>query len=269
MGTASVTAIYRYPVKGMSPELLSAASFEAGEMLPFDRAFAVECGSKDFDGLAPRFLPKRKFLQLMSNPELAALETSFDADSQILRIFRAGKQVAAGNLSTPIGCQLIEQFLGGFVKQGTLGAPHIVSATGHHFADVPNNFISLINLASVRDLERLIGRPVDPLRFRANLYVDGWEPWFERDLPGRRLAITDQLKFEVNEPISRCAATNVDPRTGSRDMQIPRTLSDVFGHENCGLYLTAIASGTIRHGDTVSVVEAAPSTSAGSDLGIR
>ena len=69
------------------------------------------------------------------------------------------------------------------------GTPHIVSAQGHHFADVPDNFISLINLASVRDIERVAGRPVDPLRFRGNIYVDGWQAWSELDMVGATLTM--------------------------------------------------------------------------------
>ena len=53
--------------------------------------------------------------------------------------------------------------------------------TGHSFSDVAAKCLHIVNLASVRELERTLGRPVDPLRFRANLYLEGMEPWAEFD----------------------------------------------------------------------------------------
>ncbi len=268
MQHATISAIYRYPVKGLSPEPLDTIEIKAGQMLPFDRAFAVENGSRDFDPINPRYFPKAKFLQLMTHEQLAALETHFESDTQQLKILRGGKQVAAGNLSLPIGRQLVEQFLSAYLGSAARGAPRIVCADNHHFADVPDSFISLINLASVKDIERVIGQPVDPLRFRGNIYVEGWEPWQELELLGSRLKINDKSLFTVSAPIDRCAATNVDPNTGTRNLQIPRTLAEVFSHETCGLYLTAIADGDISVKAAISADPTHPAGSANRGLGI-
>ncbi|MGI9463944.1 MAG: MOSC domain-containing protein, partial [Aestuariivirgaceae bacterium] len=173
MPNATITALYRYPVKGLSPDLLDSVDVLAGETFPGDRTYAIENGSRDFDPINPKYFTKIKFLQLMANEQLAALETRFDIESQTLKILREGKQVAAGNLSLPVGRQLIEQFLSAYLGNKARGTPHIVTAQGHHFSDVPDNFISLINLASIRDIERVARRNIDPMRFRGNIYVDG------------------------------------------------------------------------------------------------
>ena len=55
---------------------------------------------------------------------------------------------------------------------------------GGHFMDKPENLVSLINLATVRSLEEQWGYEIDPLRFRANIYIDGAEPWEEFDWVG-------------------------------------------------------------------------------------
>ena len=47
----------------------------------------------------------------------------------------------------------------------------------------------------------------------------------------------------------RCAATEVDPDTGIRDVAVPRTLMDNFGHADCGVYAEVIAGGEIAVGD--------------------
>ena len=59
------------------------------------------------------------------------------------------------------------------MKAELRGAPKIVHAPGHSFSDVAAKCVHIVNLASVRELERMLGRPVDPLRFRANLYLEG------------------------------------------------------------------------------------------------
>ena len=89
--------------------------------------------------------------------------------------------------------------------------------------------------------------PVDPLRFRGNLHVDGWPAWQEFDLLGQTLAVGD-VRLKVVKRIVRCAATNVEPRTGIRDLEIPKTLMQAFGHMDCGVYAEVTAGGDDRCG---------------------
>ena len=70
---------------------------------------------------------------------------------------RDGKQVARGQLSTPLGRQLIEQFFAAYMKTELRGAPKIVHAPGHSFSDVAAKCLHIVNLASVRELERSLG----------------------------------------------------------------------------------------------------------------
>ncbi len=53
-----IAAIYRYPVKGLSACSLRAVHLIAGEMIAFDRAWAIENGPGRFDPDAPTHLPK-------------------------------------------------------------------------------------------------------------------------------------------------------------------------------------------------------------------
>ena len=65
------------------------------------------------------------------------------------------------------------------------GPPKILHADGHSFSDVARKVVSIINLASVAAVEDMVGAPVNPLRFRGNVYVEGWPAWSELDLVGR------------------------------------------------------------------------------------
>src|SRR6202021_3783119 len=100
---------------------------------------------------------------------------------------------------------------------------------------VAKKVVSIINLASVAAIEAAVGAPVDPLRFRANLYVDGWPAWHEFELLNQTLAIGD-ARLKVVKRIVRCAAVNVDPESAARDLNIPQALMRRLGHADCGVY---------------------------------
>ena len=247
-----VAALCRYPVKGLSAERLESVAVEAGQTIPFDRAYAIENGLGRFDPDQPRHLPKINFLMLMRDERLATLAARFDTDSETLTLLRDGKQVARGQLTTPIGRSLIEQFLAAYMQAELRGRPKIVSAAGHSFSDVSAKCVHIVNLASVRELERHVGRPVDPLRFRANLYIDGLEPWVELGWLDKAVTV-GAAQLSVFMRTQRCAATNVDPANGARDMAIPAALQRGWGHMDFGVYAKVASSGLIATGDAVTV----------------
>jgi len=249
---ATIRAIYRYPVKGLSAEPLAAATLNPGETLLGDRSYAIENGPSGFDPAMPRYLPKQRFLMLMKNERLARLGTGFDDAAQMLVIRESGAEVARGDLRTAAGRAAIEGFFARFCADELRGPPKVLAAPGHSFSDVAKKVVSIINLASVAAIEGLVGRPVDPLRFRGNLYVEGWPAWGEFGLLGQDIAIGTQARAKVVKRIVRCAATNVEPGTGVRDLDIPSTLLRSLGHADCGIYAEVIAGGAIAAGDPVS-----------------
>jgi uncharacterized protein YcbX len=249
-----IASLYRYPVKGLSPQRLERIAVKAGETIPWDRAYAIENGPSRFDPENPKYLPKVNFLMLMRNERLAALQTEFDEKTQTLIVHRDGKQVTRGQLDTKLGRQLIEQFMAGFLKQELKGRPRIVSSPGHSFSDVAAKCVHLVNLATVRDLEKVVGRPLNPLRFRANVYFDGAAPWAEKSWPGRQLK-AGGVRLKVFTETDRCEATNVNPETAERDAAIPPTLQRTFGDMSLGVYATVIEGGQLKPGDRIELVE--------------
>ena len=246
-----VASLYRYPVKGLSPEPMHSVSLQPGQTVPFDRAYAIENGGGRFDPAAPRYLPKVNFLMLMRDERLASLQTKFDDATGTLTVMRDGKQVARGQLSTPLGRQLIEQFVAAYMKTELRGAPKIVHAEGHSFSDVSAKCLHIVNLASLRELEKAVGRPVDPLRFRANVYVDGLEPWSEFGWEHKQIGL-GPVRLDVFARTQRCEATNVDPSTGARDMAVPAQLTRAWGHQDFGIYAKVATGGDLAVGDAVT-----------------
>ena len=246
-----INALYRYPVKGLSGESLPRATLQTGAYFPGDRLFAIENGPSGFDEAAPEHQPKIKFLMLMRNARLAKLETRFDDATQNLTIWRDGKPVTRGDLSTPLGRSIIEQFFAAFMQDELRGAPKLLTAPEKfRFTDSKSGFVSLINLASVRDLGRVLGTDIDPLRFRGNILIDGLEPWQEFDFIGKILKI-GEAELEVTKRIDRCAATNVNPVDATRDLNIPNTLMRAFGHVDCGIYARVTKTGDIQPQDKI------------------
>jgi uncharacterized protein YcbX len=252
-----IEAIYRYPVKGLSPERLARGELSPGQTLPGDRAYAIENGPCGFDPAAPAYFPKQRFLMLMRNERLAGLDTHYNDVSHTLTVRRDGREVAHGDLRTPDGRATIELFFARYCADELHGPPKVLQAPGHSFSDVAAKVISIINLASVAAIENLVGAPVDPLRFRGNLYVAGWPAWHEFDLVGRELAV-GPARLRVKMRIVRCAATNVEPRTGIRDLNIPNALMKALGHADCGIYAEVIAGGTVAPGDIVREAQPSP-----------
>ena len=249
--TATIQSIYRYPVKGLSPERLPHVVLQPGLTLPADRLYAIENGPSGFDPAAPAYFPKQRFLMLMRNERLAALDTHYDDASHTLSVRQNGKDAARGDLRTPEGRAAVEQFFAGYCADELRGPPKILHADGHSFSDVAAKVVSIINLASVAALENAVGVPVDPLRFRGNVYVSGWPAWHEFDLLDKMIAI-GPVRLKVTKRIVRCAATNVEPGTGIRDLEIPKTLMQAFDHMDCGVYAQVITAGKIAAGDTIS-----------------
>jgi len=248
----TVHAIYRYPVKGLSPELLERAGLAVGATVPADRLYAIENGPSGFDPAAPRHQPKQRYLMLMRNERLARLRTRFDDTSHQLTVASDGHTAAQGDLRTPEGRAAIEGFLAAYCADELRGPPKVLHAPGFSFSDVAAKVISIINLASVAALETVVGAPVHPLRFRGNVYVRGWPAWHEFDLLGEEIALGDGVRVKIVKRIVRCAATNVDPDTGARDLEIPATLLRTFGHADCGVYAEVVQAGEIATGDSVA-----------------
>lgn len=250
--------MYRYPVKGLTGERLDTVTLSPGRGLPHDRRFAISRGSAAGGGAGdgPGWQSKRAFVTLMQTEKLATVQTRFDDSTGVLTVKRGGRQVVAGAITDPTGRTLVAQFLSAFLGDSLRGVPALVDggdgADGVRYTDVEAGAVSIINLASVRDLARVVGRPVDPRRFRGNLHIDGAPPWQEWDWVGRNIRV-GPVTLKAVDRIERCAATNVDPDRGSRDMNLPLALQRGFRHCDMGLLAEVVDGGDLVPGEAVVV----------------
>lgn len=249
---ARIAGLYRYPVKGLTPEPLQTAPLRVGETLPADRRYALENGPTGFDPAAPVWKPKTAYLMLMRNERLAGFKCRFDDASNVLSIRRGDEIVAEGDLEGADGRAAIETFFAREFTEELRGPVKLLSGGGYAFTDLARKVVSIINLASLAEIETLVGAPVHPLRFRANVYVTGWPAWYEATLLGETLTI-GSARVKIVKTTTRCAAVNVDPDTAARDLDIPPALMRHRGNTECGIYAEVIAAGDIALGDELAV----------------
>ena len=250
---ARIASIYRHPVKGFTPERIDAARLEAGACFPCDRLYAVEDGPSGFDPAAPAHISKMKFAVLARIPAVARARTAYDEATGVFTARAEGRPAFAGDLRTDAGRTGLEAWLTDLLADDIRGPLKVVEGPGaYRFMDSRSGYVSIVNLASVRDLGQHLGLTLDPLRFRANLYVEGWPAWVENDLVGRTLTV-GAATAEVLKPIVRCAATHVCPTTAERDIDLVKALFDTYGHMFCGIYVNVTQGGAVGEGDGVSV----------------
>lgn len=250
-----VEHIYRYPLKGLSAEAMEDVTLSPGACLPHDRVFAFAQGDSAFDATAPAWMRKTNFACLMANASLARLHTAYDPNTGQLAIRPPDGTAFLADLRTAAGRASAEAFLTAFLGAEARGQLRLVEAPGYNFTDIPQKSVSIISLSSLAALERAHGMRLDPLRFRANLYVSGGREWGDFDLVGREVQI-GAARLRVWKRIVRCPATEVNPDTAERDANPPRVLREHFGHADLGVQAEVIEGGRVAVGDALEVLDA-------------
>lgn len=254
-----VDALYRYPVKGFTPEKRDSLVIQDDGRVQGDRALVFRFA----DALEPAdaTFPKSRGLALMTFPTLARVRLSFDDEALTLRLqvddidvtadlsdegrARLSEAVTA-YLRTTTDAKLLDA--DGILPLGLLG-----DGVTARFQDRPRGYVSLHGTASVGDLNAAVPAPVDDRRFRSNIVVSGSAPWAE--LEWRDRVRIGEVLFEVQKPIERCAAITANPDTGVRDARLLRVLTTDFGQDEptLGILLLPVgAGGTIRTGEEVT-----------------
>lgn len=250
---ATVAALYRHPVKGFTPEPLGEATLTPGHAFPGDRLRAIEIGPSGFDPAAPAHISKMRFTVLARLPQIARVRTRWDEATDTLTLSAPDAPDLTVHLGSAEDERRLEAWLTDLLGEEATAPLRLLDGAGHRFMDDPAGAVSVLNLSSVRDLADRLSVAVDPLRFRANIWVEGWPAWVENDWTGRDLTLGD-ARLSVVKPIVRCVATHVDPLTGTRDIDVVSALHDLYGHRWCGLYLSVQTGGTVRPGDRAELI---------------
>ena len=254
----SISALTRYPVKGLSGQLLDDVTLECGQGFPCDRQFGFARPNSGFDPANPKPLPKSRFYMLARDSHLALLDTKYDENTGILTL-AANNSSSQFNLKTAEGKTEAGLFLKNYLSLNDDETPHLFEASPHRFTDVSvdsvemMNAVSIINTDSVNQFSKDLGQEVDPRRFRGNILISGLAPFSELEWVGQHIVV-GEAKLKVVQRTRRCPATEVNLSTGERDMKTPKLLREHYGHMDMGVYAQVVQGGKISPGDTVEIV---------------
>ncbi|MBM3715567.1 MAG: MOSC domain-containing protein [Actinobacteria bacterium] len=253
-----VESLYRYPVKGFTPERRPRLVVQTDGRVQGDRALVFAFADVDHPDDAT--FPKSRGLALMTFPTLARIALTLDDATDRLRLRvddidveadldedgrRRLAEAVTAYLRTSSDAKLLD-------RDGILPLQLIGDSRTARFQDRPQGYISLHGAASVQDLDAAVPAPVDDRRFRSNIVVSGAAPWAELEWRGR--VRIGEVEFEVQKPIERCAAITANPDTGVRDARLLRVLTTEFAQTEptLGILLLPVdGGGTIAEGDEV------------------
>jgi uncharacterized protein YcbX len=250
-----VEHIYRYPMKGLSAEAMEEVALAVGEGLPHDRRFAFAQGDSAFDPADPKWLPKRNFACLMMNAVVAKVQAAFDPVTNTMALRGPEGMPLRAPVDTEAGRAALAAWLTDFMGEDARGALRFAEVPGHAFTDIAPKAVSIIGLNSVAALSAKMGVALDPLRFRANIYVSGGLPFAELDWVGQEILLGG-ARLRVFKRTQRCAATEVNPATAERDAKPPRALREHYGHADLGIYAEVLEGGRVAVGDALELTQA-------------
>jgi hypothetical protein len=245
--------LYRFPVKGLTPEALEWAEVEAGGTIPWDRAFALAQGDSGFDPARPEWRRKSEFMCLKDNARIAALRSTFDARTGLLAIMSPDGEGVMANALYPEGRAEIAAFLTRQLGAEARGTPIFHHVPGHSFSDQRDKVISLISLDSLADFEARVGARRHRRRFRANIWFSGAAPWAEFSWVGRQIQVGG-ASLRIVKRIVRCAATEVNPETAARDADPVAELRTHYGHADLGIHAVVVQPGRFAVGDSLELL---------------
>lgn len=245
--TARIAQIWRYPVKSIGGEGLAAVHLSAARRLPGDREWAVltEGGERHAGEVPARWLPKSCFLRGAAAASLQAVKGGWQ-DGR-LHLSHPQRPDIAADPETE-GADLVAWLRPLWPDSKPAPTRIVRGPTG--WTDVAQPWISILSLDSLAALEGELGRKLGTERWRANLWVEGWQPGQELDLIGQILNIGD-VELRVTEAIGRCEATSADTDSGEIDIDMPAALERLHGHRNFGIYAEVVTGGDISTGAEV------------------
>lgn len=246
-GAAEVREIHRYPVKGLSGEALAGANLDIGRGIPHDRRWGITGGKADGCGDDPG-CEGPGFLTVREHAEFTGISASVGGEGRLRLRLRDGTTV----LDEPAdGPELSRKAAAAIGDSLGLEGLALVDHAHDPLWDYPGAFLSLINLASVRDLSAKAGADLDVRRFRGNIILECREPWAEIGWVGHDIRVGSGLVLRVVREIPRCKATCIDPDTARLDVPVPMRLREHYGHKNFGVLAAPITAGALSPGDRV------------------
>jgi uncharacterized protein YcbX len=260
-----VIALYRYPVKGFTPEACDALTVLDEGRIAGDRVLGVRFASAQVPDHG--WSSKYQFVALVNTPGLARLNVHFDHRALRLCISFEGTVLVDAALDDE-GRRRISAAIADFVLKldknplahypDRLPLRVVGDGVTPRYQDNEAGQVSLHSRESLTAVARAIGdASLSEHRFRSNIVIDGLAAWQEQTWVGKKIRI-GHVAFDVVKPKVRCLATHANPETGERDLPLLTTLTRAFAQAEPTFAVAMVTSGRggeVRVGDEVRVRE--------------
>ena len=260
-----VAALYRYPVKGFTPEACETLTVLDEGRIAGDRVLGLRFA--DTEAADDAWSKKTGMVALMNIPGLARLHMRFEEEALRLRLSLAStvlvdevlNKEGRKRLATAVADYVLtldENPLAGHPERLPLRVVGDGITPRYHDAEAGQ--VTLHGRGSLQALTAAFANAEgSELRFRSNIALEGLGAWEEHSWVGRKVRI-GTVVFDVVRPKVRCLATHANPKTGERDLPILTTLTKVFGQEKPTFAVAMVpshAGGHIHVGDHVTLVD--------------
>lgn len=257
-----VVALYRYPVKGFTPEQCEVLTVLGEGRVAGDRVLGFRFASARAPDDA--WSSKSEFVALVNTPGLARLDLRFDHQALRLRIGLDRAELVEDALDQNGRqriCAAVEEYVLQLGENPLSRHPERVplrlvgDGVTPRYQDNEAGQVSLHSRESLAAVAAAAGEPgLSERRFRSNIVIEGVEAWEEHSWIGRRVRI-GKVDFDVVKSKVRCLATHANPRTGERDLPVLRTLVGAFAREQPTFAVAMVtrgAGGRVHLGDRVN-----------------
>lgn len=248
----TVAHLYRHPVKSLGEEALDAVTLETGRHVPWDRTWAVAHGEGGWDPERPEWQQARNFVTQTRVPALAQIGVAFDEARGVLTLRHPDRPVLEVAPDTAEGAAALGDWIAPIASTRWPGPYRLARLPDAALTDFPDTHVLVCSTATLAALEALAGQPLEHIRFRANIWLDGLEPWEELELGGRELGV-GAARLAFTERCVRCNATSASPATGGRDIVLPPLIRRHMGHMDFGIYAEVAEGGRLAVGDRAAL----------------
>lgn len=245
---ARIAHIYRHPIKAIGLEEITSVALTPGKTMPMDRIWAVAHEAAKVVPEGGDWAGCLNFVRGASSPGLMAVRVRVSSDETLTL---SHPDLPDLTLNPDKQGDVLVKWVQPICNPDR-AQPKFVYRANTGITDSSFPSISLLGLPSLSALSDQVGKPLSPLRFRGNIWLDGLEPWEEFDWVGKSLRIGG-VELEVRERIERCEATMVDPETGETDTDTLGALEAGWGHRDLGIKAVVTKGGTISTGDPMEV----------------
>lgn len=238
MGT--VTSLWRHPIKSHGRESIASTTLIAGQTMPGDRVWAVAHEASKADNTA--WSQCANFNRVSKVPALMAMTARLEDATGIVTLDHPKLGTFSFNPDGDISTFL--EWVRPIMPADRAQSKRMVKVPGRGMTDSDFPSVTLCNTASHRAVERALDMDISPLRWRGNIWLDGFPEWEEFNWIGRDIRIGDAILRPI-ERTDRCPSTHSNPETGVHDADILSVL-DSFGHRDFSVRAEVIQGGLIE-----------------------